>query len=92
MDNKIRHNKFDRQFELSFKNGEKAFVCYTKKGNHLNLIHTEVPTHLRGQGIGKELVLKTFDTIRKEGYTATAHCTCIKAVRQQNPAYADLIS
>ncbi|MCB0382562.1 MAG: N-acetyltransferase [Psychroserpens sp.] len=87
----VSHNKFDKQFELCLENGGKAIVSYTKNGNHLNLIHSEVPTHLRGQGIGKELVLKTFDAIRKEGFTATAHCSYIKAVRQRNPLYADVI-
>ncbi|WP_070138145.1 GNAT family N-acetyltransferase [Crocinitomix algicola] len=92
MDNKLTHNKFDRHFELCLNNNEKAYVSYTKSGNHLNLVHSEVPSHLRGQGIGRELVLKTFDAIRNEKLTATAHCSYIRAVRQRNPLYADVIS
>lgn len=92
MDSKLTHNKFDKQFELALTNGAKAIVSYVLNGTHLSLIHSEVPHNHRGQGIGKELVLKTFDAIRKEQLTATARCSYIRAVRQINLQYTDVIS
>jgi predicted GNAT family acetyltransferase len=91
MKSEFTHNKFDKRFELHLENNLKAFVSYTKNGNHLSLIHSEVPVQLRGQGVGKDLVLKTFEAIRSEGYTATAYCSYIIAVRRINPNYSDVI-
>jgi hypothetical protein len=92
METKVTHNKFDKRFEMSLKNDLKAFISYSKNGKHLSLLHSEVPLQLRGKGIGKDLVLKTFEAIRNEGYTATAHCSYIRAVRQKNAQFADVIT
>lgn len=92
MDRKIMHNKFDKQFELHLDNGLKAFISYTKNENHLSLTHSEVPLELRGKGIGKELVEKTFEAINKEGLTATAYCSYIRAVAKRSDKWQNFIN
>jgi predicted GNAT family acetyltransferase len=39
-----------------------------------------VPKHLRGKGIGKEMVEKTFDYLHQNKIKAIAVCSYIKAI------------
>lgn len=73
-------------------NGEEALVEYViKKKDKMYLVHSEVPYNLRGKGIGKELVLKTFEKLTEEGYKAAAVCSYIKAVKNRDPNWSTII-
>lgn len=50
-----------------------------------------MPYNLRGQGIGKVLVEKTFEQLTKEGYKAVAVCTYIKAVARRSDKWSKII-
>lgn len=76
---KIKHDLENQRFTLDI-NGEIAKVDYQLRDNKMYLIHSEVPYNLRGQGIGKILVEKTFEQLTKEGYKAVAICSYIKAI------------
>ena len=67
----IVHEKENKHFVLNI-NDEIAKVEYVVKNDKLLLVHSEVPYNLRGQGIGKVLVEKTFEKLIKEGYKAVA--------------------
>lgn len=91
MGNNIIHNKAKHQFEMHINDDSIAFIEYSIKGKHLNLLHAEVPRELRGQGIGKDLVLKSFALIEDKGYTATAYCSYIRAVAMRSDKWKDII-
>jgi len=55
------------------------------------LNHSEVPYNLRGQGIGKVLVEKTFEQLTKEGYKAVAICSYIKVVARRSDKWSTII-
>lgn len=57
-----------------------AKIEYTEKDNCFYLIHSEVPEHLRGKGIGKELVEKTFEYLHQNKIKGIAVCSYIKAI------------
>lgn len=78
------HDKENQVFTLDM-NGEMAKVEYTLQGNTMYLNHSEVPYNLRGKGIGKVLVEKTFEKLTQEGYTAVPVCSFIKAVAKRSP-------
>lgn len=50
-------NTYDQQFELAV-GGLIAFIEYQRHHTFICLIHSEVPTELRGQGVGSVLVEK----------------------------------
>lgn len=79
----IIHDIENRQFTLNI-NGEIAKVEYTLRNNIMFLVHSEVPYILRGHGIGKVLVEKTFEQLTKEGYKASAVCSFIKAIARRS--------
>lgn len=87
---KIKHDKENKQFVLPI-NDEVAKVEYVLKNDIMYLVHSEVPFNLRGRGIGEELVLQTFEKLTEEGYKAVAVCSYIKAVKNKNEYWKNII-
>ena len=54
-DPQIIDNTALHRYEL-IENGEIAFLLYSRTGNTIRLIHTEVPEASRGKGMGTRLV------------------------------------
>ena len=86
----ITHDKENNRFTLDI-NGEIGKVDYTLKDNKMYLVHSEVPYNLRGRGIGKVLVEKTFEQLTKEGYEAVAVCSYIRAVAGRSQKWSEII-
>ena len=86
----LQHDTNSRKYILDI-NGEKAIVEYVLRNNKMHLVHSEVHYQLRGKGIGKELVLKTFEKLTEEGYKAVAVCSYIKAVKNRDPHWSTII-
>ena len=55
------------------------------------LNHSEVPYNLRGQGIGKVLVEKTFEKLTEEGHKAKAVCSYIRTVKNRSERWKNII-
>ena len=87
----IVQDKENQRFTLDV-NGEIAKVDYTLLKDKMYLNYSEVPYNLRGQGIGKVLVEKTFEQLTKEGYKAVAICSYIKAVASRSEKWSKIIS
>ena len=68
-----------------------AFVDYTRAGNWVELVHTEVPQALWGQGIGSELVRGVLERIRAEGAKVIPRCAFVAAYIARHPEYRDLL-
>jgi len=86
----IEHDKENNRFIMDI-NGEIAFIEYSIGNEKLHLTHSEVPSQLRGRGIGKVLVEKTFEKLTEEGYRAVAICSFIKAVARQSEKWKNII-
>lgn len=86
----ILHDKEHQRFTLDI-NGEMARVDYALRDNLMYLNHSEVPYNLRGQGIGKILVEKTFEKLTEEGYKAVAVCSYIQAVKNRSDRWKNII-
>ena len=89
---KLTHDLENKRFVLKFENNLIASVQYTIDSCiGMRLIYSEVPSELRGKGIGKELVLKTFEKLSNEGYEATAVCSYIRAIAMRDPKWSTVI-
>ena len=84
------HQKDKNNYILNV-DGNIAYVEYVIKNEKMYLTYSEVPTSLRGQGIGKILVEKTFEKLTEEGYKAVAICSYVKAIAQRSPKWKDII-
>ncbi|MBT8313509.1 MAG: N-acetyltransferase [Maribacter sp.] len=86
----IIHDINNQQFILDI-NDDNAHVDYTLKDGQMLLVHSEVPYNLRGHGIGKVLVEKSFEQLTKEGFQAVAVCTFIKAIAKRSEKWQSII-
>jgi len=86
----IIHDIENSRFTLDI-NGEIAMVKYQLRNEKMYLVHSEVPYNLRGQGIGKVLVEKTFAKLTEEGYEAVAICSYVKAVAKRSDVWNKII-
>ncbi|MDG1331355.1 MAG: N-acetyltransferase [Crocinitomicaceae bacterium] len=87
----IIHDKENHEYVLNLPDGLKASVSYSLYDNHMRLTYSEVPRELRGQGIGKELVEKTFEKLTEEGYEAEAVCGYIRRIAIRSEKWGEII-
>lgn len=85
------HDQAKQQFRLAV-DQHIAVVDYVMRGDKLMLTHSEVPIALRGQGIGKVLVDKTFEYLREHNLKAQAVCSYIRVVAQRDPQWQGIVS
>lgn len=85
----VRDNTERQRFELEA-DGHVAFSNYSRAGNVLTILHTEVPKALEGHGIGSSLTRGVLDTARSQGLKVNALCPFAKGYIERHPEYADL--
>jgi predicted GNAT family acetyltransferase len=79
------------RFEMAV-GDEVAFLKYRRFKNQLDLVHTEVPTALRGRGVATRLVRAVLDKARAEGASIIPTCPFVKAFVEKHPEYRSLVS
>ena len=68
-------------------------LSYHRVGDKvLDFRSTLVPPHLRGKGIGTELVRKALDWARREDYRVIPSCPFVARFIENNPDYQDLVA
>lgn len=90
-DKRIIHDKVNSRFILPLENSDEAFIDYTLSEGVMHLVHSQVPIQLRGQGVGKELVEKTFEHIHIHGEKAKAICSYIRMIAQRSEKWREII-
>ena len=75
---KVEHDVDKQEYRVEVAPGVYALVTYRKDGNVLHLTYSEVPTSMRGQGIGSILMELVLTQIQSEGYQVLPVCGYIK--------------
>jgi predicted GNAT family acetyltransferase len=88
---KLTHDQEEQRYTLHLDDGKEAYVSYTIQSEVMRLTYSHVPPELRGGGVGKELVEKTFEMLTEEGYKAEAICSYIRAVAHRHPKWSTII-
>lgn len=87
---RVNHDRILNQFTLEIR-GYYTRVDYKLKDDVMYLTFAEVPKSLRGYGIGKQLVLKTFERLTEEGFKAVAVCGYIKRIAETSKKWNTII-
>jgi uncharacterized protein len=71
--------------------GHVAYLEYTLAGKILQLIHSEVPEALRGQGLSSELAHSALEWAREQELKVDVICPSVAEYLTKHPEYADLV-
>jgi predicted GNAT family acetyltransferase len=86
----VRNNAALNRFELDVEGGM-AVAYYRAAPGRITITHTEVPTTLRGRGIGSVLVRGALELARAQGLTVASRCPFVSAYLGKHPEYNDLL-
>jgi uncharacterized protein len=87
----IRDNPAMSRFEMASGDAT-AFIEYTRVDGRIELIHTEVPEALAGQGVGSKLVRGVLDRIQGEGAKVIPRCEFVTRFIERHPDYQTLVA
>lgn len=87
----VSHDPARGRFEIRTDAGT-ALLAYERRGDVLEINHTEVPDHSEGRGYGATLAEAALDFARAEGLTVIPSCPFVAAYVQRHPEHADLVS
>lgn len=65
---------------------------YTRDGQRVEILHTEVDASLRGEGAGGKLVARAVEWARAKELQIIPTCPFAKAVFAKTPDYRDVLS
>jgi hypothetical protein len=78
------------RFELE-RDGQVAYLEYTVAGNILELLHSEIPSSLRGTGIASTLARTALDWARDHQMRVDVVCPFVASFLVTHPEYSDLV-
>ena len=78
------------RFEIE-SGGHVAYLEYNLTGKVLQLIHSEVPEALRGQGMASELAKSALDWAREHAVKVDVICPSVTAYLEKHPEYSDVV-
>lgn len=65
-------------------------LTYSRDGNQLTAIHTEVDPAVEGKGVGGALARSLLDDARADGAKVVLQCPFVSSFVARHPEYADL--
>lgn len=90
MDTNIIDNKEEKQYELTI-DGMLSRIEYIEAKNKIYLTHTEVPTELKGKGIGSRLIKHSLEDIASRNMKLMPLCPFVSTYIKRHPEYRKLL-
>lgn len=90
-DDNFRANEDESQFELRLED-QAATLEFFREGEKIYLIHTETPEALRGKGVAADLVKRTLQCCRDNGFIVVPQCSYVAHYVDNNPEWRDILS
>ena len=86
----IVDNREKNRFETETTAGT-AVLNYSRSGDRLVLVHTEVPKNARERGVGGRLVEAAFQQAREQGWRVIPVCPFVRAYLRRHPELRSLV-
>jgi uncharacterized protein len=85
---RVNHDAAAHRFQVL--DQPSAFLQYAL-ANRFQLIHTEVPSELRGHGYGSDLALAALEYARRRPLHVDPMCPFVRVYLAQHPEYSTLV-
>ena len=92
MANRVVDNHAALRYELWADDVLAGWIQYTRAGDVITLVHTDVDPAFEGRGLGSVLVAGTLDDVRARGKRIRPFCPFVAAYLRRHPEYADLVA
>jgi predicted GNAT family acetyltransferase len=92
MANRVVDNSAALRYELWTDEVLAGWIQYTRAGDVVTLVHTDVDPAFEGRGLGSVLVAGTLDDVRARGKRIRPLCPFVAAYLRRHPEYADLVA
>ena len=90
MDQSIVHDQVRSRFEMKL-DGHTAYIRYLAFEGGLDILSTQVPSELEGQGIASALTKHVLDYARGNRLKVIPSCSFTVAYFRRHPEYGDLL-
>jgi predicted GNAT family acetyltransferase len=88
----VTRNDAALQYDVELNGTHAGLIRFTREGDVITLVHTEVEPRFEGEGVGSALVKGALDDIRARGERVVPVCPFVSAYLERHPEYADLVS
>ena len=88
----VRDNPERSRYEIVVDGEVVGVAVYTRRGNVITFVHTEVDPERRDGGYASKLVEKALDDVRARGLTVVAQCPYVAKFIRNHADYADLLT
>ncbi|MEM8861012.1 MAG: GNAT family N-acetyltransferase [Chloroflexota bacterium] len=78
-------------YTVDLGNDDQALLKYSKNGDELMILHTEVPAHLRGGGYGKILMETVLKELESQNLRVVPICSYARIYMQRNSQWHHLL-
>jgi predicted GNAT family acetyltransferase len=87
----VRDNPEEERYEAWAGERRAGFVDYSRDGDTLEVLHTEVTPEFEGQGVGAALARIVLDEARAAGLQVNPECPFTARWIARHPDYEDLV-
>lgn len=88
----VTHDDGHDRYDLTLDGRRIGLIDYRRRGDVLDLHHTEVDPAYGGRGLGARLVRGALDDVRARELTVRPSCSFVRVFIARNPDYADLVA
>jgi uncharacterized protein len=89
---RVVDNPEELRYELRLGERLGGEIRYTRDGDAVTLVHTEIDPDLEGQGLGATLVRGALDDLRARGLRMHPVCPFVLAYLRRHPEYGDPVA
>jgi predicted GNAT family acetyltransferase len=89
---RVVDNTSELRYELWSADTLAGYIRYTRDGDLVTMVHTEVEPAFEGEGLGNALVAGALDEARAQGKRILPLCPFVAAYIRRHPDYADLVA
>ncbi|HIG75835.1 MAG TPA: N-acetyltransferase [Bacteroidetes bacterium] len=87
----VQHDPDQRRFTADTEHGT-AELAYTRSGDRITFVHTEVPKADEGQGVGSALAEAGLNFARENGLAVIPQCPFVAQYVRDHPDTHDLLA
>lgn len=87
----VVHDETRQRFVATIE-GRECLLQYRLAGTLMQIVHTEVPPELEGQGIAADLMRAALDAARRNGWRVQPRCSYARGFLERHREYDDLVA